>query len=119
MRVAALTFVAVLAIAAAGCGGRRGGRGAPTTPPTPKLSAYANALEGLCARRLAALEAIGNPTSPDELEKLLPKQLVVLKRFSADSKALRASDGGGEGEEGLRPVLRDLSRRADLRGSRP
>jgi hypothetical protein len=90
MRMAALTILALLAIAVAGCGGDEKAA-APTTPPAPKRSAYANALDGLCAKRLAALEAIGNPTSPDELVTLMPEQLVVLKRFSADSKALRAS----------------------------
>jgi len=96
MRVAALTLVAAFAVAVAGCGGdEQTGAPAVTTTararaPAPRRSTYAEALNGLCAKRLAALEAIGNPTSPDELKRLLPKQLVVLKRFSADSKALRA-----------------------------
>ena len=53
-------------------------------------SAYASALASLCLKRLASLEAIGNPRSPDELTRLLPKQLTVMKRFSAQSRALRA-----------------------------
>ena len=75
----------MLALAAAGCGSDEPGRASGTgrrTPADAKRSAYAEALDGLCAKRLASLEAIGNPTSPDELTQLLPKQLVVLKRFS-------------------------------------
>jgi hypothetical protein len=95
MRIAALTLLSALALAAAGCGGDEKSAAPPPTTqpaaqPAPKRSAYANALNGLCAKRLASLEAIGNPTSPEELKQLLPKQLVVLRRFSADSKALRA-----------------------------
>ena len=90
MRIAACTLLALLALAAVGCGGHEPAAAPPSKPPAPTRSAYASALNGLCAKRLASLEAIGNPTSPDELKRLLPKQLVVLKRFSADSKALRA-----------------------------
>ena len=90
MRVAALTLLAVLALVAAGCGGGEKAAAPPSTTPTPKRSTYAQALDGLCAKRLASLEAIGNPTSPEELKELMPKQLVVIKRFSADSKALKA-----------------------------
>jgi hypothetical protein len=89
MRIAALMLIAAFGLAAAGCGGDEQAA-VPTKPPAPKRSAYAEALNGLCAKRLASLEAIGNPTSPDELKRLMPKQLVVLKHFSADSKALRA-----------------------------
>jgi hypothetical protein len=91
MRIAALSLVLLLALAVAGCGGdEQAVTTTPSKPPAPKRSAYAEALNGLCAKRLASLEAIGNPTSPDELKQLLPKQLVVMKRFSADSKALEA-----------------------------
>ena len=91
MRIAALTLVAaVVALAAAGCGGAEDAA-APAEPAVPKRSAYAQALNDLCAKRLASLEEIGNPTSPEELERLMPKQLVVLKRFSARSRALRAA----------------------------
>jgi hypothetical protein len=91
MRIAALSLVVLLALAVAGCGGdEQAVSTTPGKPPAPKRSAYAEALNGLCAKRLASLEAIGNPTSPDELKQLLPQQLVVMKRFSADSKALEA-----------------------------
>jgi len=88
MRIAAITLLGAVAVAA-GCGGDE--QAATSTPPAPKRSAYASALDGLCAQRLVSLEAIGNPTSPDQLVKLMPKQLVVMKKFSADSKALQAS----------------------------
>jgi len=90
VRIASLTLLAVVAIAVSGCGSDDKAV-APATQPAPKRSAYAEALNTLCAKRLVSLEAIGNPTSPDELKQLLPKQLVVMKRFSADSKALHAA----------------------------
>jgi len=95
MRAAALVLLAVVALAAAGCGSDEKAASPPATstsakPAAPKRTAYAEALNTLCAKRLVSLEAIGNPTSPDELKHLLPKQLVVLKRFSTKSKALRA-----------------------------
>ena len=91
MRLAACALLALLALAAAGCGSDdQAAPPAPAKPPAVKRSSYAEALDNLCSKRLASLEAIGNPTSPDALKRLLPKQLVVLRRFSADSKALRA-----------------------------
>jgi hypothetical protein len=98
--------VIVLSIAVVGllvgCGGS-GSSASEAAPPAttdarapaaetipPQRSAYAQALGALCARRLSSLEAIGNPSSPEELTSLLPKQLVVLKRFSAQSRKLDA-----------------------------
>ena len=63
------------------------------TTPLPPNGATARALAALCVRRRASLEAIGNPTSPDELTQLLPRQIVVLKRFSQQSKKLQPSSG--------------------------
>ena len=88
----------------AGCGGSTSESAATTaavtstrapssSAATANRTAYASALASLCLKRLASLEAIGNPRSPDELTRLLPKQLTVMKRFSAQSKALQPSPG--------------------------
>ncbi len=95
----------------AGCGGSGSSTAKPapptttdatTTPvrsvPVPR-SAYARALGALCARRRSSLEAIGNPASPQELKSLLPKQLVVLKRFSVQSKKLTAPTGDAKAKK--------------------
>jgi hypothetical protein len=98
-----IVVVTVLSSAVAGLLVGCGGSGSPTSQaatPEPQKpaaetvpsqrSAYAQALGALCARRLSSLEAIGNPSSPEELTSLLPKQLVVLRRFSAQSRKLDA-----------------------------
>jgi hypothetical protein len=98
-----LIAVAACAVAflLAGCGGSSPESAATTsaatttrTPSSPSATAtrtaYASALASLCLKRLASLEAIGNPHSPDELTRLLPRQLTVMRRFSTQSKALRA-----------------------------
>jgi hypothetical protein len=104
------TFVAtalacLAAVLLVGCGGSGSSSAAPAPPATTDArttpvqrapvarSSYAKALGALCARRRSSLEAIGNPSSPKELTSLLPKQLVVLKRFSVQSKKLQAPAG--------------------------
>ena len=100
MRILLSLLLAALVCSLAGCGGAgepsssgATTASATTTPaaPTVRRSAYAAALGGLCARRRSSLESIGNPTSPQDLEKLLPKQIAVMKQFSARTKALKAS----------------------------
>jgi hypothetical protein len=84
MRRAGITIALVLLVTAApGCG----------ADGAPKRSAYADALGTLCSDQLSSLEAIGNPTTPAELLKLLPKQLVAMKRLATAAKSLQPSAG--------------------------
>ncbi len=73
--------LALLLTVASGCG----------ADDAPRRSAYADALGALCADQLSSLEAIGTATTPAELVKLLPKQLVAMKTLATSAKRLQAS----------------------------
>jgi hypothetical protein len=75
----------VCALCAAGCGGSRAASASQASPPVPVYVAAANAI---CARELAHLNSLPQPTTPEETVSYLPVALAAMRRVAGRLRML-------------------------------